>query len=168
MLLGVLSLGAVLVYRSAPQSVAEVRTEGLLAARPNAYGPNMARARERLETARREATARGDSVAAELDSVAADHAWRAGEIASSPEERDAALRLWAEAMLERAQRLHRLGTGSGLRRDDNELLNRSLQLVQRVLSTAPPAEIQLRADSLRREVERQLRPGPLEWLPRSR
>lgn len=165
MLLALLSVAAVLVYRAAPGTIAEARTESWLAARPNAVGANLARGRERLDRATREAAAGNDSVAAAIDSVAADHGWRAASLASNAEERQEALALWAAATLHRAEMLRIRGTGLGLRPDDDPTLRRALALVLQVDSVAPHPAASARADSLRQVLERQLRLGPLEWLP---
>lgn len=165
-LLGVLTLAAILLYRSAPATLAEARTESWLAARPNAVGANLARSRERLEAASREAAMANDSLAAAFDSVAAEHAWRAASLASDGGQRREALALWSEAMLHRAEMLRVMGTGAGFRPDDDAILRGALDLVVRVDSISPFPAARARADSLRGEIERQLRVGPLEWLPR--
>lgn len=164
-LLVVLSLGAVLVYRSAPRTIAQARTESWLAARPNAVGANLARGRERLERAAQEAAAGNDSAAAAIDSVAAEHGWRAASLAATRQERREGLSLWAAATLHRAEMLRIRGTGTGLRPDDDPTLRRALDLVVRVDSIASDGATRARADSLRLVIERQLRLGPLEWLP---
>ena len=165
-LLVLLTLGAILVYRSAPRTLAEARTESWLAARPNAFGANLARGRERLERAYEEALAGNDSATLALDSVAAEHGWRAATLAADAPERDQALTLWAEATLHRAETLRVMGTGVGLRPDDNPTLERALQLAIQVDSLGPDPTFRARADSLRSVLERQLRLGPLEWIPR--
>lgn len=161
-LLAALSVGVVLLYRSAPQSVAEVRTETMLAARPSAFGPNLARAEERLRAA---SAAPDDSTAIGALSEAAQLGWRAREIARDSVQQRQATTVWAEALLAWAERLRAAGTGAGLRRDDNQLLQQALALVEsvRAVSLAPP--LRERAEVLRTEIQRQLRPGPLEWLP---
>ena len=166
LLLALLTIAAVLVYRSAPRTLAEARTGSWLAASPNAYGANLARARERYEAALREAAAGNDSLAAATDSVAAEHAWRAAGLATEADDRREALRLWSQATLHRSDRLRIRGTGAGFRPDDNALLQQALELVQRVDSLSPFPGARARADTLRAEIQRQLRPGPLEWLPR--
>lgn len=164
-LLGALTVGALSLYRSAPQSAAEVGTRTWLAARPNAAAPHLALARERRAYAAAQAAAGADSVAVVADSVAAESAWRARELADDAFQRTEATTLWADATLARADLLRRRGTGAGLRRDDNDLLRRALSLVERVLAVAVPAPQRARADELRAQLNRQLRPGPLEWLP---
>ena len=166
MLLALLSVGAILIYRSAPSSLAEARTESWFAARPNAFGANLARGRERLDRAYEEALAGNDSATITLDSVAAEHGWRAATLASDARQREEALALWAEATLHRAETLRVMGTGVGLRPDDNATLERALQLAIQVDSIGPRPTFRARADSLRVALERQLRLGPLEWLPR--
>lgn len=164
-LLGALSLGGLLLYRSAPQSVAEVRSGTWVAARPNAHGAQLGRARERLAAAEREAASGNDSLALALDSAAAEHAWRARELAEAEDQRAEATGLWAEALLRRAELLRRAGTGKGLRRDDNQLLRHALALTERVLTVATAAPQRQRATTLRDALTRELRTGPMEWLP---
>lgn len=164
--LALLTLGAIQLYRSAPRTVAEARTGSWVAAAPNAASANLARARERLDRALEAAAAGDDSAAAALDSAAAEHAWRASETASDAGTRDEAAELWAAATLHRADRLRVLGTGTGLTPDDNSTLRRALDLVLQVDSLSPLPHARARADTLRLTIERQLRPGPLEWLPR--
>ena len=164
-LLALLSIGAFLVYRAAPRTLAEAGTGSWLAARPNAAGANLARGRERLERAAQEAAAGNDSAAAEIDSVAAVHGWRAATLASTAAEQREAIDLWAQAMLHRAEMLRLMGTGAGLRPDHDPTLRRALALVMRVDSISPDRRTRARADSMRLVLERQLRPGLLEWLP---
>ena len=164
-LLALLSIGAFLVYRAAPRTLAEAGTGSWLAARPNAAGANLARGRERLERAAQEAAAGNDSAAAEIDSVAAVHGWRAATLASTAAEQREAIDLWAQAMLHRAEMLRLMGTGAGLRPDHDPTLRRALALVMRVDSISPDRRTRARADSIRLVLERQLRPGLLEWLP---
>ena len=164
-LLALLSIGAFLVYRAAPRTLAEAGTGSWLAARPNVAGANLARGRERLERAAQEAAAGNDSAAAEIDSVAAVHGWRAATLASTAAEQREAIDLWAQAMLHRAEMLRLMGTGAGLRPDHDPTLRRALALVMRVDSISPDRRTRARADSMRLVLERQLRPGLLEWLP---
>ena len=154
-----------MVYRSAPQTLAEASTGSWLAATPNAAAANLARARERLERAREAAQLGEDSIAATIDSVAAAHAWRAAELASDSATAMEALAVWSEAQLHRAERLRVLGTGVGLRLDDNTTLRRAVDIVNEVDSISPDPGVRAQADSLRTVLERQLRPGPLRWLP---
>ncbi len=164
-LLLLLTIGAVLVYRTAPRTLAEAGTGSWLAARPNAASANLARGRERLERAMLEAAAGNDSAAAAIDSVAAVHGWRAATLATTAAEQREAIGLWSEAMLHRAEMLRVMGTGAGLRSDDDPTLRRALELVLRVDSISPERRTRARADSMRLVIERQLRPGLLEWLP---
>jgi hypothetical protein len=166
LLLALLTVGAVLIYASAPRTLAEARTGSWIAARPNAAGAHLARGRERLERALQEASVGRDSTAAALDSVAAEHGWRAATLAANAADQREALALWAEATLHRAEMFRLMGTGIGLRPDDDPTLRRALALVMRVDSISPDRRIRLRADSMRLTIERELRPGPLEWLPR--
>lgn len=165
LLLAALTMGGVVVYATAPRTLAEAGTGSWLAARPNAAGPHLARARERLERARQASAAGNDSVAAAIDSVAAAHAWRAATLADNAADQREGLALWAAATLHQADMLRLLGTGVGLRPDHDPTLRRALALVLSVDSISPDRQARARADSLRRVIERQLRLGPLEWLP---
>lgn len=167
-LLGVLTALVLLLYRSAPQSVSEASTESWLAARPNAVAPHLARARERLAYAGSQRAVGNDSLALVADSVAAESAWRARSLADGQEQRAEATALWGEAVLAWAEILRVQGTGAGLRPDDDATLRRAGALVDGTLAVdlAPP--LRARADSVRAEIDRQLRLGPLEWLPQRR
>lgn len=165
-LLALLSLAAVALYRSAPQSLAEARTESWVAARPDAYGANLSRARALLAEADRLASAGRDSAAVAADSLAAVHAARARDAADSGEETAEASAVWAQAQLEGAERLRVAGTGTGLRPDDNDLLRRALARVEPVIAAGVGAPWRARALELQATLQRQLRTGPLEWLPR--
>lgn len=165
--LALLTLLVVALYRSAPQSVGEASTQSWLAARPNAVAPQLARARERRRFAVEQAALGNDSAALAADSVAAESAWRARGLAEDSTARAEGTMLWAESMLARAELLRRIGRGAGLRRDDNATLRRALAAVERVLEVELPSPTRARAEALRAEVARQLRPGPLEWLPPS-
>lgn len=166
--LAVLSVLAVSVYRSAPQSVGEVGAETWLAARPNAAAPHLARARQQLDAAAAQLAAGRDSAALAADSLAAEYAWRARELSADPAEQAAAVEVWGRAVLQWAEILQRRGTGAGLRPDDNDTLRRALQLAERAAAAPLPPALSARAEQLTAELQRQLRPGPLEWLPQRR
>lgn len=161
-LLLLLSAGVVALYRSAPQSVAEVRTETWLATRPSAFGPNLARAEERLRAA---SAAPDDSSAIAALTEAAEAAWRARGLAADSAEAERATAVWGAALLDWAERVRVAGTGVGLRADDDPLLQRALALVESALTVPLPPPLAARAAAMREEIRRQLRPGPLEWLP---
>lgn len=161
-LLALLTVGTAALYRVAPQSVAQVRTRAWVAARPNAYEPRMSRARDRLQAA---AEATSDSAAASAFASAAENAWRARGVAEGEAEAEAATALWAQALLGWAERLREAGTGTGLRPDDEETLRQALSLVERVRSVPTPPAVTREAESLHDRIRRQLRVGPLEWLP---
>ena len=167
MLLATLTLLVVLLYRSAPQSVSEASTESWLAARPNAVAPHLARARERLAYGSAQLAAGNDSTALAADSAAAESAWRARSLADDGTARTEATTLWGEAILAWAEILRRRGTGAGLRPDDDATLRRARALVDRALAVALPETLRQRATVLRAEIDRELRLGPLEWLPRN-
>jgi hypothetical protein len=165
-LLALLSLASVALYLGAPQSLAEAGTASWIAARPDAYGSNLSRARALVAEAGRLASAGRDSAAVAADSAAAAHAVRARDLASDGEERAAAAAVWAQAQLEGAERLRRAGTGTGLHPDDNALLRRALARVEPVIAARVGEPWRSRATELQATIERQLRTGPLEWLPR--
>lgn len=164
-LLLVLSLGVVQVYRSAPQSLAEASTRSLVAARPDAFTPNLRRAEERLQAAAAAREMGSDSAANAAYAMAAEHAWRARDAAPDEAAIAAATELWAEAMLQRAQLLQEAGTGRGLRRDDNAILRDALTLAEQVLTVPTGPETRERAEEVQAAITRQLRFGPLQWLP---
>ncbi|HET7320904.1 MAG TPA: hypothetical protein VFI96_00240 [Longimicrobiaceae bacterium] len=166
LLLALLSVAAVALYRSAPESLAEARAESWVAVRPDAFGANLSRARQLLAEAERLASTGGDSAAVAADSLAATHAARARQSADGAGERGTASALWAKAMLAGAERLQRMGTGEGLHPDDNDLLRRALQRVESVITAGVGGPWHARALEMRSALERQLRTGPLEWLPR--
>jgi hypothetical protein len=165
-LLAVLSVVAVLVYRSAPQTAAEVRTGTWVAVSPDAYTPRVTRARERVQAALR-AVASGDTAAAIARYAEAEaEAWTARERAADPAQSAAAAELWATATLDRADLMLAAGAAPWYRGDNTQLLNEARATVARVRSVPTAAPTRARADALAARIERQLRPGPLEWIPR--
>lgn len=164
-LLALLSILAMLLYRSAPATVEEARTRALSSVRPAAFGPQLSHARERLGAARMAADAGSDSAALAAYDEARQVAGAAWELAGDDRQITAATAVWAEATLESAEVLLRSGTGPALRPDDDELLREALRRVEEVIAAPVDPAVQERAVELRTRVERQLRPGPLEWLP---
>lgn len=164
-LLAVLSVLAMLLYRSAPATVEEARTRALSSVRPAAFAPQLAHARERLGAARVARDAGSDSTALAAYDEAREVAGAAWELAEGDDQTSTATGIWAEATLESAEVLLRSGTGPALRPDDDELLREALRRVEEVIAAPTGPEVQERAVELRARVERQLRPGPLEWLP---
>ena len=167
-LLAVLTLGALQLYRSAPQTLADAGTQGLIAVRPSAFGPRIARAEERLRVAEAAQAAGQDSAAISGFEAAAEQGLAARDFADTPADTSVALGLWSRAMLARARILLRTGVGPWWRRDDDERLRDALASVQAVQATPAAPSIRAQADSLAGEIERRLRPGPLEWLPQRR
>lgn len=164
-LLAILSIGAVLLYRSAPQSVEQARTSVWASVQSDGYAPQIARARERLRSARAAMEAERDSVALEAYDDAGRHAAAALKLADGDAQGRDAAALWAAASLESAELLLRIGTGQGLRPDDDEVLQQALERTQQVVAAPVDSAVQRQASELRERIERQLRPGPLEWLP---
>lgn len=165
-LLALLTLGTVLLYRSGPQSVSEARSRGWVAMRPDAFGPRVGRAEERLRAAAASLQAGDTAAAMAAYATAAEEAWTARGHAESDAQRGEATELWARAVLDRvALMLHAAGT-PWWRRDNDPLLREALTAVERVIATptAPPTRV--RAGELAEALRRKLRPGPLEWLPR--
>jgi hypothetical protein len=164
-LLAALSVLTVLLYRNAPATVEEARATLWASARPDAVGPQLASAREGLERARRAADAGRDSLALLAYDEAARRAAAAWELASDDSEAAPAVALWAEAALGSAEVLLRAGTGRGLRPDDEDPLRAALERARQVIAAPVDSITRARAADLGRRIERQLRPGPLEWLP---
>lgn len=165
-LLFLLSVGTVAVYRTAPQSVAEARARSMVAVRPSAFAPRIARAEERARTAAA-AAASGDSAAAlEGYAAAAGEAWAARELAADSAESAAATELWAGAVLERAAMMLAAASSPWWRRDDDPALRDALAESERVLAVPTSGATRARAEALAAAIRTKLRPGPLEWLPR--
>ena len=166
-LLAVLTVAAVLLYRSAPQSASQVKSATWVAVSPDAFTPRMARARERLQAALR-ARAAGDTAGAiaayaEAEAEALSARERAeGDTARSSQ----ATELWAGVALDRAELMLAAGAAPWYRGDNEQLLNEALAVVRQVRSVPTSPATRRRADAVAARVERQLRPGPLEWLPR--
>lgn len=165
-LLALLTLGSVLLYRSAPQSVAEARSRSWVAVRPSAFAPRYARAGERARAAAA-ALAAGDTATAVREySVAAVEAEQARSLAVSDGERAAAAEMWAAALLDRAGLMLGAASSPWWRPDDEPVLREALASVERVRAAPVSPATRARAETLAESLRRQLRPGPLEWLPR--
>jgi hypothetical protein len=165
-LLALLTVGALLLYRSAPQSVAEARTRTLVAVRPSAFQPRIARAEER-ERAAAAALASGDTAAAAREyTAAAEAAWSARELASDSAESGVATEVWARAILDRSALLLTAASSPWWRRDDDATLREALAAVERVLAVSTSPATRQRAEALASDLRTKLRPGPLEWIPR--
>ncbi|HEX7239316.1 MAG TPA: hypothetical protein VF263_03540, partial [Longimicrobiaceae bacterium] len=158
-LLALLTLGSVLLYRSAPQSVAEARSRSWVAVRPSAFAPRFARAGERARAAAA-ALASGDTAAAVREyAVAAVEAEQARALAGSDAERAAAAELWAAALLDRAGLMLGAAASPWWRRDDDPALREALASVERVRAAPVRPATRARADALAESLRRQLRPG---------
>lgn len=164
-LLAVLSVLTVALYRSAPGSVGEARARVLSSALPNAFAPQLSQARERLGAARTAVEAGRDSVALLAYDEAVGAAGTAWELSGSEEQAAAAIEVWAAGNIEAAEVLLRVGTRSGLGRDDDAVLRAALERTQQVVSAPVTPAMQQRAMELQTRIQRQLRVGPLEWLP---
>lgn len=165
-LLAILTVVVALVYRGAPQSAAEAGGRTWVALAPDAYTPRVSRARERVQAALR-AAAVGDTAGAIARYAEAEsEAWTARQNAGDSAQAAAATELWATATLDRAELMLRAGAAPWYRGDDTQLLNEAKAAVARVASVplAPPTRA--RATAVAARIERQLRPGPLEWIPR--
>lgn len=161
-------MAALQLYRTAPQSVADARVRSLIVARPSNFTPRIERAEQQYAAARASVGAGNDSIAMAALADAAGQAWTARGFAEDDEDSRRATTLWGYAMLGRAALLQAAGTGSGLRRDDNELLRQALALVQQVVAQPVPPLVGERAQQMQDAIERKLRPRPLEWLPSPR
>jgi hypothetical protein len=157
---------AVLLYRAAPQSAAEVRTGALVAVAPDAFTPHLSRARERADAARR-ARAAGDTAGAIARMAEAEQeALAARQRASDSTQTRAATELWSTVVLDRAELMLVSGAGPWYQMDDDEVLKEALAAVNRAQEAPLTPAARLRAAALDERIRRQLRPGPLEWLPR--
>lgn len=164
-ILAILSVLSVMLYRSAPASFGEARARVLSSALPSSFGPQLSQARERLAAGRSEAEAGRDSTALLAFEEAVRAAGAAWELAGDPRQAETAIAVWAEANVESAEMLLRMGTGAGLRPDDDEVLEAALARVREVVAAPVDSAGQERAMELQRRIQRQLRTGPLEWLP---
>ncbi|HEV2148299.1 MAG TPA: hypothetical protein VGR37_12920 [Longimicrobiaceae bacterium] len=165
-LLALLTVGVLLLYRSAPQTVAEARTRTLVAVRPSAFEPRIARAEER-ERAAAAALASGDTASAAREyTAAAEAAWSARELASDSVEAGVATELWGRMVLDRSALLLAAASSPWWRRDDDATLREALAATERVVAAPVSPAIRQRAEALATDLRTKLRPGPLEWIPR--
>jgi hypothetical protein len=164
-LLLVLTILVLYLYASQPQSPSEVGGRAWVALAPDAYTPRVSRARERVKAAL-DAAAAGDTAAAIARySEAEEEALSARERAGTPERAAEAAELWAGIALDRAGLMLAAGATPWYRGDDDQLLRDAAAVVQRVRAAPVSAPTKQRADALAARIERQLRAGPLEWLP---
>ena len=164
-LLAVLTIAVLYLYASQPQSPGEVGGRAWVALAPDAYTPRVSRARERVK-AGLDAAARGDTAAAIARyAEAEEEALTARERAGTPERTAEATELWAGIALDRAGLMTASGATPWYRGDNEQMLRDAQAVVQRVRSAPVSAPTRQRADALARRIERQLRPGPLEWVP---
>jgi hypothetical protein len=165
-LLALLTVGWIWLYAVAPQSTGELRDRTWVAVAPDAVTPPLARARERLSAAGR-ALATGDTAAAVARYAEAEaEAWTARQQGAGSAAGAAATDVWAGAVLDRAELLLASGARPWYRGDDETLLREAQSAIRRVQGVPASPDVTLRAGRLAERVGRQLRPGPLEWLPR--
>jgi hypothetical protein len=165
-LLGVLTVLAAVLYRAAPQSAAEVGSAAVVAVRPDAFTPRVSRARERVDAAQR-ARATGDtSGAIARYAEAGEEALSARERAADSTQVRTATELWANVVLDRAELMAASGARPWYRADDTQVLNEALAALQPLRQVPLAPATQRRAAELDARIRRQLRTGPLEWLPR--
>jgi hypothetical protein len=164
-LLVVLTGVVLYLYASQPQSASEVGGRAWVALAPDAYTPRIARARERVK-AGQDAAAAGDTAAAIARyAEAEEEALSARERAGTPERASEAAELWAGIALDRAGLMLGAGATPWYRGDDDQMLQDARTIVQRVRAAPVSAPTKQRAQALEARIERQLRPGPLEWIP---
>jgi hypothetical protein len=157
---------AVLLYRAAPQSAAEVRSSALVAVAPDAFTPHLSRARERLNAAQR-ARAGGDTAGAIARlAEGEEEALAARQRATDSTQTRTATELWANVVLDRAELMLASGAGPWYRMDNDAVLKEALTAVNRAQQAPLAPATRARAAALDERIRRQLRPGPLEWLPR--
>lgn len=165
-LLAVLTVAVALLYRGAPQTAAEVGSRTWVAVAPDAFTPRVSRARERVQAAMRAAAA-GDTAGAIARYAEAEaEAWTARQNAGDAVQAATATELWATATLDRAELMLAAGAAPWYRGDNTQLLQEAKAAVQRVGSVPLAPATRTRAAALLANIERKLRPGPLEWIPR--
>jgi hypothetical protein len=156
----------VLLYHAAPQSAAEVGTGALVAVAPDAFTPHLSRARERLDAAQR-ARAGGDTAGAIARlAEGEEEALAARQRASDSTQTRTATELWANVVLDRAELMLASGAGPWYRMDNDQVLKEALAAVNRAQEAPLSPATRARAAGLDEKIRRQLRPGPLEWIPR--
>lgn len=164
-LLAVLTGLVLYLYASRPQSAAEVGGRAWVALAPDAFTPRIARARERVK-AGQDAAAAGDTAAAIARyAEAEEEALSARERAGTPERAAEAAELWGGIALDRAGLMLASGATPWYRGDDDQLLRDAQAVVQRVRAAPVSPPTRQRAEALDARIQRQLRTGPLEWLP---
>lgn len=157
---------AVLLYRAAPQSAGEVGSAALVAVAPDAFTPRVARARERISAAQR-ARAAGDTAGAIARyAEAEEEALTARQHTADTTQTRTATELWASTVLDRAELMLASGAGPWYRADNNAVLAEALAAVRRVQAAPVTPATRARAQALAQRIDRQMRPGPLEWIPR--
>jgi cell division septum initiation protein DivIVA len=134
---------------------------------PDAYTPRISRARERVKAAL-DAAAAGDTAAAiaryaEAEEEALEARNRAADDTARVAE---ATEFWAGIALDRAGLMLAGGATPWYRGDNDQMLTDALAIAQRVRAAPVSPPTRQRADELNARIERQLRTGPLEWLPR--
>jgi hypothetical protein len=164
-LLAVLTVVVPLLYRGAPQTAAEVGSRTWVAVAPDAFTPRVSRARERVQAAMR-AAASGDTAGAIARYAEAEgEAWTARQNAGDSTQTAMATELWATATLDRAELMLAAGAAPWYRGDNTQLLQEAKAAVQRAGSVPLAPATRTRAAALLANIERKLRPGPLEWIP---
>jgi hypothetical protein len=165
-LLGVLTVLAILLYRAAPQTAAEVGSTALVAVRPDAFTPRVSRARERVDAAQRARAAGDTSGAIARYAEAEEEALSARERAGDTTQVRTATELWANIVLDRAELMLGSGARPWYRADDTAVLNEALAAVQRLRQVSLTPGTRNRAAELDTRIRQQLRTGPLEWIAR--
>jgi hypothetical protein len=165
-LLAIATVLAALLYRAAPQSAAEVGSSALVAVAPDAFTPHLSRARERRDAAM-QARAAGDTAGAIARlAEGEEEAMAARQRASDSTQTRTAAELWAGVVLDRAELMLAFGAGPWYRGDNDQVLQEALAAVNRAQEAPLAPATRARAAALDERIRRQLRPGPLEWLPR--
>jgi hypothetical protein len=164
-LLAVLTVASVLLYRTHPQSVAEVRSSALVTLAPDAFTPHVARARERVDAAQRAASTGDTAGAVARYAEGEEEALTARQHAADTTQTRTATELWASIALDRAALMFATGAKPWYQVDNDAVLNEALAAVVRVEDGPVLPATKQRAQALDAQIRRQLRPGPLQWLP---
>jgi len=164
--LGVMTVLAILLYRASPQTAGEVGSAALVAVAPDAFTPRISRARERVSAAQR-ARAAGDTAGALARyAEAEEEALTARQHTTDTTQTRTATELWASTVLDRAELMLASGARPWYQADNNQVLAEALASVRRVQAVPLAAPTRARAESLAGRIDRRMRAGPLEWIPR--
>jgi hypothetical protein len=164
-LLVVLTVLVGILYANQPQTAAEVSGRAWVALSPDAYTPRISRARERVKAGQDAALAGDTAAAIARYAEAEEEALSARERAGTPERAAEAAEIWAGIALDRAGLMLAAGATPWYRGDNDQQLRDAKAVAERVRIAPVSAPTKQRARQLMQRIDRQLRTGPLEWIP---